>query len=55
MCQILRLLPNILAADDKYLVLTREKLTRPIEMPLSQKQKAFYEFFSSVWKCGLDI
>ena len=40
-CQILRLLGNTLAADEKYRVHNREKLTIPIQMQLSQKQKTF--------------
>ena len=44
-CQILGLLVNTLAADEKYLVLHRDNLTIPIQMQLSQKQKTFSEFF----------
>ena len=36
-CQILGLLVNTLAADEKYPVLNRENLTIPIQMQLSQK------------------
>ena len=44
-CQILGLLVNTLAADDKYPVLNKENLTIPIEIQLSQKPKTFSEFF----------
>ena len=40
-CQILGLLVNTLAADEKYPVVNREKLTIPTEIQLSQKQKPF--------------
>ena len=43
-CQILGLLVNILAADEKYPVLNRDNLTIPIEMQLSRKQKLFLNF-----------
>ena len=32
-------------ADDKYSLLNRDNLMKPIQMDLSQKQKAFSEFF----------
>ena len=47
--KILRLVVNTLAADEKYLVLTRENLTIPIQMQLSEKQKKFSEFFLHFW------
>ena len=34
-----------LTADDKYSLLNRDNLRQPIRTPLSQKQKAFAEFF----------
>ena len=39
-CKILRLFFNTLAADDKHSLVKRENLTKPIQMHLSQKQKA---------------
>ena len=39
--QILGLLVNTLAADDKYPVLNRDNLTIPILMQISQKEKNF--------------
>ena len=44
-CQILGLLVNTLAADEKYPVLNRDNLTIPIQMQLSQKQKTFSQIF----------
>ena len=34
-----------MTADDKYCLLNRDNLTQPIPTQLSQKQKAFSEFF----------
>ena len=49
-CQILGLLVNTLAADEKYLVLYIDNLATPIPMELSQKQKAFSQFFAEFLK-----
>ena len=46
-CQILGLLVNTLAADEKYPVLNRDNLTIPIQMELSQKEKSFSEVSDS--------
>ena len=46
-CQILGLLVNTLATDEKYPVLNRDHLTIPIQMQLSQKEKSFSESFAS--------
>ena len=54
-CQILVLLVNTLAADEKYPVLNRNNLTIPIQMQLSQKQKNFYEFLAASWKSRLNF
>ena len=43
-CQILGLLVNTLATDEKYPVLNRENLTILIQMEFSQKQKPFLNF-----------
>ena len=43
-CQILELLVKTLAANDKYLVLNRHNLTRPIQMHLSRKENLFLNF-----------
>ena len=36
---------NTLTADDKYSLLNRDNLMQPIPTPLSQKHKAFSQFF----------
>ena len=54
-CQILGLLINTLAADEKYHVLNTENLTIPIQMQLSQKQNTFYEFLAAFWKSTLNF
>ena len=54
-CQILGLLVNTLAADEKYPVLHRDNLTIPIQMQISQKQKTFAEFFASNFKSRLNF
>ena len=43
-CQILGLLVNTLAADEKYPVLNRDNLTIPIQMQLSQKKNLLLNF-----------
>ena len=35
---------NILVVNDKHYLLNRDDLTKPIEMPLSEKQKIFFQF-----------
>ena len=54
-CQILGLLVNTLAADEKYPVLNRDNLTIPIQMQLSQKQKTFSQFFAAFLKSSLNF
>ena len=48
--QILGLLVNTLATDEKYLVLNRDNLTVPSQMQLSQEQHFFSEFFAEFLK-----
>ena len=48
-CQILGLLVNTLAADEKYPVLNTDNLTIPIQMQLSQKDKTSSQFSIFVW------
>ena len=48
-CQILGLLVNTLAADEKYPVLNRDNLTTPIQMQLSQKEKSSAQFSLHFW------
>ena len=42
----LRLFVNTLTVNDKHFPLNRDNLTQPIQMQLSQKQRAFLDFFS---------
>ena len=53
--KILGLLVNTLGADEKYLVLHRDNLRIPIDMQVSQKQKAFAEFFVANFKSRLNF
>ena len=46
---------NTLTADDKYSLLNRDNLTQPIWTPLSQKQKAFSQFFLAFSKSTLNF
>ena len=41
-----------LATDEKCPVVNRDKLTIPIQMQLSQKQKTFPQFFAAFFKSG---
>ena len=54
-CQILGLLVNTLTADDEYPVLNREKLSVPVQMQLSQKEKTFSEFFAAFLRERLNL
>ena len=42
-----------MTADDKYSLVNRDNLTQPIPTQLSQKQKAFSEYFFAFSKCTL--
>ena len=44
-----------MTADDKYSPLNRDNLTQPIRTQLSQKQKAFSEFFLAFSKSTLNF
>ena len=44
-----------LTADDKYSLLNRDNLTQPIRTPLSQKYKAFSQFFVEFLKSTLNF
>ena len=44
-----------MTADDKYSFLNRDNLTQPIRTQLSQKQKAFSEFFVAFSKSTLNF
>ena len=54
-CQILGLLVNTLAADEKYPVLNRDNLTIPIQIQLSWKQKNCCRRFSAFSKSRLNF
>ena len=54
-CQILGLLVNTLATDEKYPVLNRDNLTIPIQMQLSQKKKIFSQLFAAFSKSTLNF
>ena len=44
-----------MTADDQYSLLNRDNLTQPIRTPLSQKDKAFSEFFLAFSKSPLNF
>ena len=52
---MLGLLVNTLAANENYLVLHRDKLTIPIDMLLSRKEKNFSQFFAEFLKSILNF
>ena len=53
--QILGLLVNTLAADEKYPLVKRDSLTIKFQMQLSQKQKTFSEFFAAFLKSTINF
>ena len=55
LCKILGLFVNTLSEDDKYCLLYKDKLTQPIPILLSQKQKTFSKFFSAFLKSTLNF
>ena len=48
-CKISRLFSNTLNAHGKYSLLNKDKLTQPIQMQVSRKQKTFSGFFLHFW------
>ena len=44
-----------MTADGKYSLLNRDNLTQPIPTKLSQKQKAFFQFFLAFSKSTLNF
>ena len=54
-CQILRLLVNTLAADEKYLLHHRDNLTMPTQMQFFKKQNPFFRFFAAFLKSRLNL
>ena len=51
-CEILGLLANTLATNEKYPVLNRDNLTITIQMQLSEKQTIFARLFAAFLKCS---
>ena len=47
--EILELFVNTSTGDDKYSVCSRKKLSQPLQMQLSKKQKFFSQFFANDW------
>ena len=46
---------NTFTSDDKYSLLNRDNLTKPIQMQLPQKQKTFFQFVSAILKFKLNF
>ena len=53
LCKTLRLLANTLTDDDNFTLLYRDNLTRPIQIPFSQKPKTFSRLSSETLKLTL--
>ena len=53
--KFLRLFVKTLTDDEKYSLLYRDNLTRPIQVLISQKQKTFSQFFSAFLKSTLNF
>ena len=53
--KILRYFVNTLTVDDKHYMLNRANLTQPIQKPLPQKQKTFFQFFLAFLKSILNF
>ena len=49
-CQVLGLLVNSMAADEKYPLVNRHNLAIPIQMQLPQKQNTFFSIFGCILK-----
>ena len=54
-CQILGLLLNTLAADEKNPVPNKDNLTIPIQMQLSDKQNSFYHSFAAFLRSRINF
>ena len=55
LCKFLRLLVKTLTDDEKFSLLYRENLMRPIQILLSEKPKIFTIFFSAFLKSTLNF
>ena len=53
--KFLRPFVNTFSEDDKYCLLYKDKVSQPIQILLSQKQKTFSEFFSPFLKSTLNF
>ena len=53
--KILKLFFNTLTVGDKHYLLNRDNLTRTIQIQLSEKQKAFFQFFLGFLKSILNF
>ena len=54
-CNILRLFSNTSSVDGRYSLLNTDDLTRPIQMRVSQRQRAFSRFFPAFLKSSLNF
>ena len=54
-CKVLRIFVNTLTPDDKYSLLSRDNSMQTIQMQLSEKQKAFPQFFCAFFKATLNF
>ena len=52
---VLRIFVNILAADDKYSLISRDNWMQTIRTHLSEKQNSFSEFFSAILESALNF
>ena len=55
LCKILRLFVNTSTPNGKYSILSRDKLTQPIQILLSKKQRTFLKLFSQFPKSTLNF
>ena len=53
--KILRLFANTLTDNDKYCLLYRDNLTKPIQILLSEKQDTLSQYFSAFLKSTLNF
>ena len=54
-CQILGVLVNTLATDEKCPLLKRDNLTLPIQIQLSKKQRSSSQFFAALLKTTINF
>ena len=51
--KILRVFFNRMRVDDKHYLLNRDKLSQPIQVQLSQKQKSFFSIFFLIFQINI--